>query len=189
MTKAWLRTHYKEKRLALSGYDKHQLDDQLLIQFQQLQLLPEQVLLSFFPIDKMNEPNTLLLTSYVRHFCYDVTIAYPKINKHDNTMQAIAIDEDTVYKANSLGIFEPKQNDIVNPLDVSMVFVPLLAFDKLGNRVGYGKGYYDRYLQQTHASTIKIGLSYFEPVDKITDTNPWDIALDYCITPQQVYGF
>jgi 5-formyltetrahydrofolate cyclo-ligase len=71
--------------------------------------------------------------------------------------------------------------------NIDLVIVPLLAFDKYGNRVGYGKGFYDRFLSKCRSNVIKVGVSFFEPADRITDINPLDIRLDYCITPTRVW--
>jgi len=70
-----------------------------------------------------------------------------------------------------------------------LALIPLLAFDQHGYRVGYGKGYYDKFLSQCREDVVKIGLSFFEPVDNIDDINQFDISLNYCVTPQQVYEF
>ena len=72
---------------------------------------------------------------------------------------------------------------------IEVVFVPLLAFDKKGNRVGYGKGFYDRFLSECNPETIKIGLSFFEPEELIEDVFENDVKLDYCVTPDEVYQF
>ena len=72
---------------------------------------------------------------------------------------------------------------------IEVVFVPLLTFDRQGHRVGYGKGYYDRFLAQCYNSTLRIGLSFFDPVTKIEDVDAHDIALDFAITPREVYTF
>ena len=70
-----------------------------------------------------------------------------------------------------------------------MVLTPLLAFDKKGNRVGFGKGYYDKFFSQCRSDVIKIGLSFFEAEDLIDDINSYDIPLNFCVTPQTVYRF
>ena len=62
-------------------------------------------------------------------------------------------------------------------------------FDKKGNRVGYGKGFYDKFFAQLSPKAIKIGLSFFDVEEEITDTNPLDIKLDYCLTPNNLYTF
>jgi 5-formyltetrahydrofolate cyclo-ligase len=72
---------------------------------------------------------------------------------------------------------------------INVVFMPLLAFDKKGNRVGYGKGFYDNFLKQCHKDTIKVGLSFFEAENQIEDLHDNDIPLNFCVTPTQVYAF
>ena len=72
---------------------------------------------------------------------------------------------------------------------MEVIFVPLLAFDKQGDRVGYGGGYYDKFLGDIKNNALKIGLSLFEPIDKILDIEDHDISLDYIITPKRVYNF
>ena len=69
-----------------------------------------------------------------------------------------------------------------------MIFVPLLAYDRIGNRVGYGKGYYDRFLAKCEAKTIFIGLSFFTPEAVITPEET-DIPLNFCVTPNNIYTF
>jgi 5-formyltetrahydrofolate cyclo-ligase len=72
---------------------------------------------------------------------------------------------------------------------IDLVFIPLLACDLQGNRVGYGKGFYDRFLSKCRYDVKKIGLSFFDPVDKIEDVNVFDIPLDECITPKKTWVF
>ena len=68
------------------------------------------------------------------------------------------------------------------------VFVPLLAFDESGSRIGYGKGFYDRFLSKCRPDSVKIGLSFFQSEPKIIHENI-DFPLDYCITPKKIYTF
>lgn len=72
---------------------------------------------------------------------------------------------------------------------IDVVFVPLLAYDNKGNRVGYGKGFYDHFLSECREDVVKIGLSFFEPEEAIEDVSATDIRLDYCVTPMTVYNF
>lgn len=67
--------------------------------------------------------------------------------------------------------------------------MPLLAYDKQGNRVGYGKGFYDKFLSQCKPNVVKIGLSFFEPEDLIEDIFENDVKLDVCITTLEIYNF
>ena len=78
---------------------------------------------------------------------------------------------------------------IFDPKMIEVVFIPLLCFDLKGNRVGYGSGFYDRFLKECNSNTLKIGLSFFKPENIIEDTNSFDVKLDICITPQKVFSF
>ena len=69
------------------------------------------------------------------------------------------------------------------------MFVPLLAFDTKGNRIGYGKGFYDRFLADCKPETIKIGLSFFEAEKDFNDVSKDDVQLDYCVTPEELFQF
>jgi 5-formyltetrahydrofolate cyclo-ligase len=77
----------------------------------------------------------------------------------------------------------------VPPNKIDVVFLPLLAFGIAGYRVGYGKGYCDRFLAQCKPETLKIGVSIFEPVEHISNREPHDVRMDYCITPSTIYSF
>ena len=102
---------------------------------------------------------------------------------------ARSINDETEFSLNEFGIKEPNDGNhfIIENLDI--IFIPLLAFDIEGHRVGYGKGYYDRFLKLTNNSTLKIGLSFFDPINKILDIDDNDVKLDYCVTPKKVHKF
>jgi 5-formyltetrahydrofolate cyclo-ligase len=189
MTKETLREQYKSKRLHLDTRERLRFDDLMLLQFQQFDYGDIGTLLTYWPMPGMAEPNTHLYSGYLRHMIPGLTIAYPKSDKRLLTIQALAIDEDTVYHTNEWGITEPKQGVPVQPEQVDLVFVPMLACDRQGHRIGYGKGFYDRYLAGCRHDIVKIGFSYFEPVDRIIDTHQFDVPLTYCITPHETYEF
>jgi 5-formyltetrahydrofolate cyclo-ligase len=67
--------------------------------------------------------------------------------------------------------------------------VPLIGFDPNGHRIGYGKGYYDRYFARLDQPVKRIGISYFEPIANIEDTHQFDVPLSHCITPWNIYEF
>lgn len=188
-TKQQLRKDFLAKRKAINPKQKLQYDDLLLIQFQKLYFPTTSTLLTYFPIPHQAEPNTIAFTNYLRHTIPNLQIAYPVCNFVNNTMQAIAINEDTVYLTNSYGIAEPKQGNVLSPQQIDLVFVPLICYNTEGYRVGFGKGFYDKYLSQCKQECIFIGFSYFEPVEKIEDVNHLDIPLHYCITPHHLYEF
>jgi 5-formyltetrahydrofolate cyclo-ligase len=189
MTKNQLRSIYQSKRNAISETEKLKLDDLLLIQFQNFDFTEIQSLLTYWPMENHSEPNVDLMTRYLRLMIPEVRIAYPIINSFDISMKAIITDFDTNFKTNNLGITEPIGTFDISPNQIDLIFIPLLAFNQKGYRVGFGKGYYDRFLTKCKPGAIKMGFSYFEPVDHIMDTNQFDVPLNYCITPQHIYEF
>jgi len=188
MNKAQLRTQFKEKRKLLSSKDCLQFDDLLLIQFQQIDFSSIQTIMTYWPLAKHVEPNTHLFSGYLRHMIPDLKISYPKMNSN-NQIEAILIDESTRYLTNDFGITEPIEGKLCEPISIDMILVPLLSFDLKGYRVGYGKGHYDRFLANSKEDAILVGLSYFEPIQMITDTNEFDIPLTLGITPAHIYEF
>jgi 5-formyltetrahydrofolate cyclo-ligase len=107
----------------------------------------------------------------------------------DHELEHCLLTDQTTLKLNRWGIPEPLSGISISPQQIEVVFVPLLAFDQEGHRVGYGKGYYDRFLGECPKSTLKVGLSFFDPISKIEDIDTNDIALDFAITPERVYSF
>ena len=86
-----------------------------------------------------------------------------------------------ILQINKYGIPEPTSNQIVYP---NILLVPLVAFDNYLNRIGYGGGYYDRYIKKVkkNKKIILIGLAYsFQKVKKIP-ANKYDMKLDFIVT-------
>jgi 5-formyltetrahydrofolate cyclo-ligase len=189
MTKEELREVYSEKRLALSDKERMKLDDLLLIQFQKLSFEAVHTVLSFWPMEEKGEMDTHLFTRYLSVIIPDVQICYPLIDTNSNYMAAVAVDEDTDFEENKYGITEPVNGTEIDPKKIDMMIVPLFAFDERGYRVGYGKGYYDRFITMCKPEIITVGISYFEAVDKVDDTQDFDVPLNYCITPENLYEF
>ena len=107
----------------------------------------------------------------------------------DIEMTHFLLTDNTLIKQNTWGVPEPQNGLPVPNSEIDVVFIPLLAYDKKGHRVGYGKGFYDRFLSKCRPETIKVGLSFFEPEALIENLDPTDIPLDFCVTPHQVYRF
>jgi len=189
MLKKDARNYFKEKRYSITPTDKQKWDDLLLIQFQSIELPFLNYVLSFYPIEQNNEVNTFLITDYLHFRNPNLQICYSKTNLKDYTMQAIICNADSIFEANEYNIPEPLDTEIADPGSIDLVIVPMLAVDMKGNRVGYGKGFFDRYLKECRDDCIKVGFSYFEPVDSIDDANEFDVPLDFCITPQRAYVF
>lgn len=189
MLKKEARRLYQKKRASVTHSEKIKWDDLLLIQFQTLKLPFLSSVMSYYPIEERNEVNTFIITDYLHFKNPSLQIAYPRTDLAHEIMQAVACTVDTIFEDNEYNIPEPLHGEVMNPAKLDMILVPLLAFDSLGNRIGYGKGYYDRFLAQCNEDCLKIGLSYFDPLDRIDDTHKLDIPLNICITPKQVYVF
>ena len=119
----------------------------------------------------------------------DKEIVVAKSNFDTLEMTNYLLTDTTKFQKNKYNIYEPVNGLEVPNAKIEVVFVPLLAYDKLGNRVGYGKGFYDNFLSKCPSNIIKVGLSFFEPEETIDDVSPADIRLDYCVTPTTNYSF
>jgi 5-formyltetrahydrofolate cyclo-ligase len=116
-------------------------------------------------------------------------LAYTKINNHTQQLEAFAVHDDTPFALNSFGVAEPVTDELIDPQEIDMIITPLLVCDESGYRVGYGKGFYDKYLAQCRPDVLKVGLSYFDIIPAIDDVDDFDVSLNICITPHKVYEF
>ncbi|HJU45732.1 MAG TPA: 5-formyltetrahydrofolate cyclo-ligase [Chitinophagaceae bacterium] len=189
MIKQELRKLYKQKRSQLSGKERLKLDDLLLIQFQQLSFNHVVNVLSYWPLQEQQEINTFLFTDYLQFRMPGMQLCFPVIDPATRSFKAFAVNEDTRFALNAYKIGEPVDGQEIPAGELDLVIAPLLCFDKKGYRVGYGKGFYDRFLQQCRADVIKAGLSYFEPEERIEDIDEFDVPLSVCITPHNIYEF
>jgi 5-formyltetrahydrofolate cyclo-ligase len=189
MKKGELRKIYREKRAALGHSEMSKLQDLLLIRFQQVSLPFINVLHRFLPAQGKNEVDTDPLANWLSFCNPGLVQLVPKVNTSTNDLHHYLLKDDTILILNEWGIPEPENGPEIAPEEIDLVLIPLLAFDQTGHRVGYGKGYYDRFLASCRPDCIKTGLSFFPPVVNITDTNTFDIAMDFCITPERIYEF
>ena len=112
----------------------------------------------------------------------------PRMNATTGELESVPINHATPLIENKWEIREPEGA----PADASildLVIVPLLCFDRGGHRVGYGKGYYDRFLARCRTDCTKVGLCFFPPVDEIEDVHAGDVRLDVCVTPSGSFRF
>lgn len=140
----------------------------------------------FLSIRKNREVDTQPILSILQG--KDKNVVVPK-TLADRTLKNYLLTDGTILKKNSLDIPEPLDGIEVSEDQLQVVFVPLLVFDKHGHRVGYGGGFYDGFLKKCQPQTLKIGLSFFDAIDRIRDVNEYDVALDYCVTPEKIYEF
>lgn len=187
MLKAELRKKYKALRKALST---NHIDDLSMAIANQLLKLPIWDL-SFYHIFLAIEEQKEVNTDYILNILSgkDKHIVISKSDFETRNMAHFLLTDSTIIKKNEYNIPEPIDGiEILND-KIEVVFIPLLAFDKKGHRVGYGKGFYDKFLSECKPETIKIGLSFFEAETEITNVFESDITLDYCVTPTNIYKF
>ena len=185
-TKSALREEYCERRENLKKSEIEEWSIEISNHCLTLDLWQHSLYHLFMTAEKNKEVDTSYLLSILQG--KDKQPIIPKI-ANDFLMEHYLLTDQTPLKLNRWGIPEPLSGIPITPQQIEVVFVPLLAFDRGGHRVGSGRGYYDRFLAQCSKNTLKIGLSFFDPVSKIEDTNKYDISLDYGITPKQVYAF
>ena len=189
MKKQELRILFKEKRKALSIHQIEKFNDLILINFQKIKLPFINCVHTYIASLKLGEPDTATIIRYLQFKNPLIKILIPKIDIHSGKMVHYHFDEGVEMITNSYGIDEPKEGNQILENQIDMVLIPLLAFDKKGFRVGFGKGYYDKFLCRCKPNVVKVGLSFFEPVDEITDLSGHDIPLNFCVTPASLYSF
>lgn len=187
MTKAELRKKYKSLR---NGLSQDSIEDLSLTIANQLLTLPIWGF-SFYHIYLSIEAHKEINTDYILNILSgkDKHIVVSKSDFSTGTLTNYLLTDSTVIRKNSWGIPEPVDGITIDDKTIDVVFVPLLAFDQHGHRVGYGKGFYDTFLANCKPNTLKIGLSFFEAEDTIQGVYEGDIKLDYCVTPRLVYHF
>ena len=197
MTKSEVRRLYRQQRAALSPADWAQRCEAIAHHFihwlgdwKGKRVDPLRLHL-FLPIERQNEVDTWPIIQRLWQECPTVQIAVPVTDLVDRRMTHYSINPGTRFDVNRYGIPEPCPLP-ASPLSsdgFDLVLVPLLAFDQQGQRVGYGGGFYDRFLAECRPDCLKIGLSLFEPVESIQDTHAGDIPLNLCITPLSIHHF
>lgn len=141
----------------------------------------------FIRISKFNEIDTSIIYYRLWRDHPAIRTFAPRADRETGELESVRFSASTELEENSWGIKEPLGHEVATPNEMDIVLVPLLCFDTGGHRVGYGKGFYDRFLSECRPDCRKIGLSLFPPVDRIDDTHAGDIPLDICITPDRIY--
>ena len=186
--KSILRKAFLEKRKALTKPEFEIRNENLLSLLEtEFDFTNVNVSHVFLPIEKFREVNTFPIIDYLKSLNHQIVLSKSKLSSND--MQHFLWDDSTELVENKWGITEPKNGLEVQEKALDIVFVPLLVFDKKGNRIGYGKGYYDKFLLKCRDNCIKIGLSLSPPLDLMPCISEHDIPLDYCICPIGVYKF
>ena len=185
-TKENLRTLFLEKRLTLSQTFREESSLAIANQCLKLPIWRFEYFHLFLPITKKAEVNTSFVLKLLQE--RNKNIVLPKVTSGDSLTSILLTDSTNIIK-NKWEIPEPERGIPIAPSMLDVVFIPLLGYDTFGNRVGYGKGFYDDFLKTCKPNILKIGLSFFEPIRKIQGIRPEDIPLNYCITPERIHYF
>lgn len=189
MTKAELRIIYKGMRGELCETQQRKFDKDILDHLKSMDWSNALLVHIYLPIAKSREPDTLKFMRWLQEMKPDVQFVISRSDFLNYKMIHYLWDEHTVLTANSWGIMEPSAGTIIEDHQLDVVLVPLLVVDTRGNRVGYGKGFYDRFLSRCKPDVSTIGLSYYEPVDYISDVDEFDVPINLCVTPKKIYDF
>ena len=178
MDKHQLRQILKQKRASFSPEQKKEFDHAIVQNIAALECFQKaSMLLLFAPV--RGEINLLALARIARRM--GKPIAFPRCNTADNTMNFYILTEDSRLVTGAYNIPEPPANaPLCIPDERALCILPGLSFDPTGNRLGYGKGYYDRYLANFPGVTV--GALYAEMMLRQIPADPHDMAVEYLVT-------
>lgn len=187
MNKKELRLKYKALRQNLSVGEIEELSLAIANQLLKIPIWDKTYYHLYLTIKELLEVET----EYVLQILAgkDKEIVVSKCHFESGEMSHFLLTDNTKIKKNSFNIPEPINGIEVPVAKIEVVFVPLLCFDKTGNRIGYGKGFYDRFLASCELETLKIGLSFFEAEEEEIETNEFDQKLNFVVTPKKIYPF
>lgn len=189
MTKKELRQAYRKERDQLSMEQAALNDLAILQQLKSIDWKAYTYVHVFVPISRLKEPNIWSILSFLKDNFPHVKVLVSRSDFDKGEMIHYVYDEQLPLLQNAYGILEPTAGEVVHSEKIDLVLIPLLVCDIRGNRVGYGKGFYDRFLATCRASCYKLGIAYFPPVAPIADMEAHDIPLDACVVNDALFVF
>lgn len=190
MKKSELRKNFLARQKSFSPEEREVKSFSIAASFfQKFDLSKINFLHCFLPIEKFNEIDTRPIFERIWREFPKIETLVPRVNFQKNEIENLKFSVETETEKNEWDIHEPAHDERVETEKIDIVLVPLLCFDRIGYRVGYGKGFYDKLLKNCREDCLKIGLNYFEPVEEISDINEFDVRLDFCITPEKIWDF
>lgn len=185
MNKPLLRQKYIQTRNQLSIERVNLWSNQIFQNLPNIPIWDFQNFHLFQSIPGKNEVQTKGILVYLNQL--GKTILVPKVE--GKTMLTCKINSSTTWISGAFQVPEPSNCLLFPETSIEVIFVPLLICDQKGNRIGYGGGFYDRFLSKCSPNALKIGLSFFSPIKEIIDAEDFDIPLDYCVTPTEIVSF
>lgn len=187
MTKFQIREYYKTKRTALSTTEIESLSSNITNQLHSTFNFEKKFVHTFYTVKHLKEIDTYKINNSLLLSNCKVATSITQFNPL--RLNHSLITSKTNFILDNFKIPIPSKTIPINLKNLDFVLIPLLAFDKYGNRVGYGKGLYDSFLKDCNPACIKIGLSLFDVYHDLIPSEKHDIQLDYCITPYNSYTF
>lgn len=184
--KSLIRKQELLRRKTLNPENIRLLNEKLLEQFCRLDFSGIHTIHLFLPIEDKNEPDTFLFIDWLQLEHPKIKIVIPRADFETFLMTHHVFAGREMLQKNKFQIWEPI-DDQEYSAEIDLVLVPLLAVDVHGYRVGYGKGFYDRFLETSAA--LKVGVSFFAPEGEISDVHENDIRLNCCLTPDTIVYF
>jgi len=184
MNKKALRALYRQKRATIPPEQQALLSQQIAEQTLRLPIWDKQVFHSFLSIPSFGEVDTHPLIRLLQE--RGKTLVVSRTVMEAVRMEHFRYAPSQIQADNKWHIPEPQGGIPVKSEEIEVVFVPLLAYDIKGNRVGYGKGFYDNFLAECKSEALKVGLSFFTAEPHIEDVREGDIPLDYVVTPEGI---
>lgn len=190
MLKADLRRTMSARRRSLTAVELEERSEKLREKlFEHFDVSRWNWLHVFLPVTRHHEPDTWKIIQWIWAQGFPAQVAVPVVQPDGVSLRHYQFTSTTQLANNRWGIPEPVGAPEVCPHQLDAVLVPLLAFDEAGHRVGYGKGFYDRFLAECRPDALRIGLSLEPPVPKIEDAWAGDVCLQACVTPTEVWQF
>lgn len=176
-----IREEMKQRRKAMTpedAFEKSQSAQKIFLESEQYKKAKSVML--YIPLGKEVETTDIIRDA----FSSGKNVLVPVTDNETYEISAYRITESTEFEKGTFSVKEPKEKVSFDKNEIDVVLVPGIAFDRLGGRVGFGKGCYDKFLKKTNA--VKIGFCYdFQLVDYI-ETNSNDISMDYIITEKGI---
>lgn len=185
LTKTEARDYFRTKRKQFTATEVEELSEQIFHQLQRIDFSRVDVFHIFLPIKSNNEINTWPIIEWL--FSLGKRVVVPIVE--GNEMISAEVQPSFPIQLGKFSIPEPEIFSVIDSTQIEVIFLPMFVADLQGNRVGYGGGFYDRFLQSTSKNAKKIGLSFFSAIDQITDIHQGDIPLDAMVSATEILSF
>jgi 5-formyltetrahydrofolate cyclo-ligase len=189
-SKKELRTFAREQRSNLSESQRAEMSLLIADQYMQLfELDKPKVVHLFLPIVHLLEVNTMIILERLNTRYPEVKTVTSIIAEDGVNLLTVEVRFDSDFSVNSMDIPEPVRKVFCNEKEIEEVLTPLLATDMQGCRLGYGKGFYDRFFDKCLPNVVKTGINYFSPIETLIPKDSWDKPLSRLVNSKKVFFF